>query len=187
MLSINDLRSNTKILLNDEPYVVVTFQHSKMGRGGAVVRTTLKHLVNGSMLNKTFQGADKIEEANIDSSKAQYLYRDNDSLFFMDNESYEQFELPLETVSEDTALLMPEGLEVDVLLFNDNPVNISLPPAVIHKITDAEIGAKGNTASGNAGKNAVTETGLSIQVPQFVEAGDSIKINTETRAYVERA
>jgi elongation factor P len=186
MLGINELRANTKILINGEPYTIVNFQHSKMGRGGAVVRTTMKHLVTGNMLNKTFQGADKIEEANITTTRAQFLYREGENLVFMDNETYEQFEFTVDAIGEDRVNMMPEGLEIDVLRFNENPVNISLPGSVVMEIKESEIGAKGNTASGNVQKKSVTDTGYELMVPQFIVVGDKVRVNTDTGLYIER-
>lgn len=186
MLGINDLKVNTKIVLDGDPYIITDSQHSKQARGGAIVRTSLKNLITGHTLPKTFQGADKVEQADIQSTKAQYLYTEGNMLFLMNNDTYEQFELDMDIVGNDIIELLPEGTELDVLMFNDKPINISLPSTVILKVTEAEIGAKGNTASGSASKNVTLETGLVVQAPQFIKEGDRLKVNTDTKSYIER-
>lgn len=185
MLSISDIKNGKNILWNNEPFVVLSSQHSKTGRAGAVLRTKLKNLITGALIDKTFQGADKIEEADISKSKAQFLYAEGDEFNFMDNSSYDQFSLSKEVIG-DLRLWMIEGTEVTVLNFNSQPVNIELPVKVTLTVVEAPPGIKGDTAS--SGDKLVTlETGAKVTTPLFVETGDKIIVNTEMGTYVSRA
>jgi len=185
MLNINEIKNGKNILWNEEPFVVLSSQHSKTGRAGAVLRTKLKNLITGAMIDKTFQGSDKVEEADISKSKAQYLYQEGDAYNFMDTATYDQFSLSKEVIG-DLALWMIEGTEVTVSNFNSNPVNIELPVKVTLTVVDAPPGIKGDTAS--SGDKLVTlETGAKVTTPLFVETGDKIIVNTETGTYVSRA
>ncbi|MFC1638615.1 elongation factor P [Patescibacteria group bacterium] len=185
MLGISDIKSGKCIVLDGEPYRVLYEEHSKTGRAGAVLRTKLKNLITGAALEKTFQGAEKVEEADVSRTKAQYLYVEGDEYAFMDNESYEQFNLNKE-VLEDVIGYLIEGTEVTILNFNDNPINIELPIKMNLKVVDAPPGIKGDTASG--GDKLVTlETGLKVTVPLFINNDDIIVVNTEKGEYVSRA
>ncbi len=184
MLSLSDIKAGKKIIIDDQPYHVMTVQHSKMGRMGAVLRTKLKNLETGAVINKTFQGSDKVPEAEIDTKKAQYLYRDGDTFNFMDNETYEQFELD-EKIIGDYAKYLKEGVEVGLLYFNDRPLNIELPIKMVFEVTEAPPAVKGNTADGGS-KQVTIETGAQITTPLFIKTGDRIKVNTVTGEYAER-
>lgn len=185
MLSISEIKTGKNIILNGEPYAVLYHEHSKTGRAGAVLRTKIKNLTTGAVLERTFQGADKIEEADISKTKAQYLYKDAGGYAFMDNETYDQFTLS-EKVSGDAFNYLIEGTEVTVLNFNDNPVNIELPIKMKLRVVEAPPGIKGDTAS-SGGKTVVLETGIKVNTPLFVKAGDEIIVNTQTGEYVSRA
>jgi len=176
MLTISDIKTGKNIILNGEPYAVLYHEHSKTGRAGAVLRTKIKNLTNGTVLERTFQGADKISEADVNKSKAQYLYKDTGGYTFMDNNTYDQF-----TLSEKV-----EGTEVTILNFNENPINIELPIKMKLKVTEAPPGIKGDTVS-SGGKLVTLETGLKINTPLFVKTGDAVIVNTETGEYVSRA
>jgi elongation factor P len=185
MLNINEIKNGKNILWNEEPFIVLSSQHSKTGRAGAVLRTKLKNLVTGALIDKTFQGSDKVDEADISKSKAQFLYTEGESYNFMDTPTYDQFFLP-KSVIGDLALYMIDGTEVTVLNFNSNPINIELPVKVTLTVVDAPPGIKGDTAS--SGDKLVTlETGAKVTTPLFVESGDKIIVNTETGQYVSRA
>lgn len=185
MLGITEVKTGKKILLNNEPYEVIDYLHSKIGRGGAVLRTKLKNLTTGMLLDHTFQGADKIEEAAISKAKAQFLYSTGESYEFMDNESYEQFTIDQQVLGAATGYLV-EGTEVTLLLWNGQPLTVELPAKVTLTVTDAPPGLKGDTASG--GDKVVTlETGIQVTTPLFVKAGDKVIINTEKGTYVSRA
>lgn len=185
MLSINDIKTGKNIVLGGVPYAVLYHEHSKTGRAGAVLRTRLKNLVTGAVLEKTFQGADQISEADIIKSKAQFLYKEPAGYAFMDNASYEQFSLSKEALGNTVDYLI-EGTEIIVLYFNGNPINIELPIKMKLRVIEAPPGIRGNTVS-TGGKIVTLETGLKISTPLFVNAGDEIIINTEKGEYVSRA
>lgn len=185
MLSLTEIKNGKKIILNGEPFVVVDYLHSKIGRGGAVLRTKLQNLITGNTLEHTFQGADKIEEAEVTKSHAQYLYSSGENFLFMDMESYEQFEIP-KAVLGDGKFYLQEGTEVTLLNWNDRAINVELPVKVTLEVTDAPPGIKGDTASGGD-KLVTTETGLTVTVPLFIKTGDKIIVNTEKGNYVSRA
>ncbi len=185
MLGISKIKTGKNIVLDNEPYKVLYDEHSKMGRAGAVLRTKLRNLITGAVLEKTFQGADKVEEADVEKTFAQFLYREGDNFIFMDNSSYEQFSLAGDVIGKVKDFLV-EGTEVGILNFNGNPINVELPVKIKLKVTEAPPGIKGDTASG--GDKLVTlETGAKITTPLFVEKGDVIVVNTEKGEYVSRA
>ena len=185
MLSINEIKAGKNIVLDGEPYTVLYHEHSKTGRSGAVLRTRLRNLATGAILEKTFQGADKVEEASIEKTKAQYLYREKDQYYFMDTSDYNQFSLS-KTVLGDATNYFIEGTEATVLKFNDNPANVELPVKVKLKVVEAPPAIRGDTVS--AGEKVVTlETGLKISTPLFIKTDDEIIVNTERGEYVSRA
>lgn len=183
---MNDLKLNKVISHDGQPYVVVYTQHVQMGRGSAVLRTKLKNLITGQMLERTFKHVDKIQEADLAHNKANFLYKSGDSFEFMDNTSFEQFTLSPEQVGK-LQHFVKEGADVDVLYYEGKPVSIELPTKVQLKVTETEPAIRGNTAQGNVMKSATLETGYVIQVPLFVNQDDVIVVNTETGEYVERA
>lgn len=185
MLSLSEIKVGRLLRINEEPYVVIKAEHHKMGRGGAVLKTKLKNLINGSVLEKTFQGSDKAEEAETEKKKANYMYKDENDAYFMENESYEQFSLALNQIGEKIKFLK-EGVDVDVLYFDDRAVAIDLPIKIELKVVSAPPGIRGNSA-GSVTKTVVLETGTEINVPMFIKEGDVIRINTDTEEYVERA
>lgn len=185
MYTISDLKNGTVIDLNNQPYQVVYFQHIKVGRGGANLKTKLKNLITNATLEKTFSGGDKIAPGNLERSKASFLYKQGADYYFMDSTNFEQFSLPEEQLNNKSGFLK-ESLEVDVLRYDDKPVAISLPPKVIYKITSTPPGVKGDTVT-NAFKLATLETGLEIKVPLFINEGQEIIVNTDTEEYVGRA
>ncbi len=185
MLGINDLKKiGTIIKFNNEPYQVIYSQHSHTARGGASLRAKLKNLITGQVLEKTFSSSDKIEEADIEKSKASFLYSEIDKFYFMDSHTYEQFFIDRATLTEQKKFLK-EGSEIEVLLFNKNPVNIELPKKIELKVIEAPPGIKGDSAT-SPSKTATLETGLKLMVPNFIKKGDTIRVNTETGEYVNR-
>ncbi|MDD3607214.1 MAG: elongation factor P [Candidatus Moranbacteria bacterium] len=184
MLAINDIKVGSLILLEGEPCRVLFCQHSKTGRAGAVLRTKLKNIRTGAIVNQTFQGSDKFKEPDLESKRAQFLYKDENSCFFMDNQNYEQFEISNNLLGGGVKYLK-EGTEIDVLYFNQNPISVNLPIKMEFKVVEAPPSIKGNTADGGS-KQVVLETGAKIATPLFVKQGDIIRINTETGEYVER-
>jgi elongation factor P len=184
MLSITDLKVGTKLTLDNDPYVVLSYAQSKQGRGGSVVKTKIKNLKTGATIDKTFQGADRVDEAELSKKSATYLYNDNQTAFFMDNESYEQFEIPLEKIGESKKFLV-ENSPTDVLFFQNEPINIELPIKMKFKVTSAPPAVKGNS-QGTINKKVTLETGASIDAPLFVKEGDTIVVDTRDGSYVER-
>ena len=183
MLDITDLKTGVIIELEGAPYEVVRYQHTKMGRGGAILRTTLKNLLTGANVERTFR-SEKFNEADITKSKAQYLYKDGGSFTFMDSKSFEQFNLRQDILGN-TADYLVEGREVELVYFNGNPISIQLPLKMKFKITQADPAVKGDTVT-NPSKNATLETGMKIRVPMFVKEGDAILVDTRNGSYIER-
>lgn len=184
MLSINDLKVGTKILYNDAPYMVVFSQHSKLGRGGGIMRTRLRNLIDGTIIEKSFAGAEKIEPAELETKKAQFLYHDDNGYYFMDSASFEQFSLDKKQLGN-IARFLKDGADVDIIYFDDRPINIQLPIKIALEVTYTEPGFRGNTAT-NVLKPATLETGAQVQVPIFIKTGDKIVVDTRTGQYVER-
>lgn len=185
MIGISDIKTGKNILLNGQPFAVLYHEHSKTGRAGSVLRTRLKNLATGAVMEKTFQGAETVEEAQIAKSKAQYLYKEGNDYCFMDNESYDQFSLSTEALGSNVDYLI-EGTEVVFLNWDGTAINIELPVKMKLKVVEAPPGIKGNTVS-TGGKVVTLETGKKISTPLFVEAGDEIIVNTEKGEYVSRA
>jgi len=185
MLSLSEIKTGKTISLNGEPFVVAFHQHSKTGRAGAVLRTKIRNLKTGAVMEKTFQGSDKVEDADISKTKAQFLYRDGEDFSFMDNTTYEQFSLPQKTIGNLSSYLV-ENTDVTILNFNGLPINIELPVKIELKVVEAPPGVRGNTADGGT-KQVTLETGIKVNTPLFVKEGDILRINTETGEYVERA
>ncbi|MGK2849123.1 MAG: elongation factor P [Minisyncoccota bacterium] len=184
MLNITEIKAGKKILLHGEPYVVLEYQHSKIGRGGAVMRTRLRNLFSGAILEHTFQGADKIEEAEVSKSHAQYLYREGETYQFMEMETYDQFSLGKDVLGN-APLYMVEGTDVSVVNWNGQPINIEIPVKVTLSVRESPPGLKGDTASGGD-KVVIMETGLQVTTPLFVKTDDRLIINTEKGTYVSR-
>jgi elongation factor P len=180
----SQFRNGLKIELDGNPFVITYFQHVKPGKGGAFVRTKVKNLLNGKVLEKTFRSGEKCEEPDIRESRMQYLYADGASLVFMDTSSYEQVPISMDVVG-DSVNFLAENAEVDVLFWKGEPVNIELPSFVEAEVTQSDPGLKGDTSSG-ASKPATIATGATVQVPLFIKEGDVIRVDTRTREYVER-
>lgn len=185
MLTINDLKPGVKVLYNNEPHIVVAAEHSKQGRAGGILRSKLKNLINGASFEKTFAGAEKLEEATLETKKAQFLYSDETNFYFMDPASFEQFEITKSQIG-DVAKFLKEGETIDIIYFDNRPINIQLPIKMKFKIVETEPGYRGNTAT-NVLKPATIETGAQVRVPIFVKENDEIVIDTRTGEYVERA
>jgi len=184
MLSIKEIKLGKILHINNEPFVVIRAEHHKQARSGAVLKTKLKNLITGSVIERTWQGNDKADEAQIEKKAANYLYRDDSQVYLMDNKSYEQFSIELDTLGGKERFLK-DGTDVDVMYFNNTPVSIALPIKVELKVTSAPPGVKGNTA-GNVMKTVELETGATIQAPLFINAGDIIRVNTDSEEYSER-
>ncbi len=164
---------------------IISYQHSKMGRAGAVVRTKLKNIVTGQVLENTFRSGEKIDEARIEAREMEYLYTDGDNYYFMDQETFDQNPIPKDVLGDDMNYIK-ENQIIKVMTYQDKPVGIEIPSAVVLEVTQTEPGVRGDTAT-NVNKPAVLETGLQVNVPIFVNEGDLIKIDTRTGDYLERA
>lgn len=185
MLTISEIKIGKIICINSEPYVVTKADHHKTGRAGAVLKTKLKNLINGNILEKTFQGNEKAEEADTETKKANFMYKDGNEAHFMDNATYEQFSLSLGEIGEKIKF-MKDGADVDILYFAGRSVAVSLPIKITLKVVSAPPGVRGNSA-GNVAKMVELETGVQVSAPMFINEGDMIRVNTETGEYVERA
>ena len=184
MISTNQFRTGMTIRFEDENYRIVDFQHVKPGKGGAFVRTKLKSLNTGRVLDKTFRPEQKFDQVRVESRTMTYLYDDADQVFFMDSASYEQLALP-KTVLEGRFDLMTVNMEVEVLFVDDRASDIELPTWVDLEVVETAPGVRGDTVSGGS-KTAVLETGATVQVPLFIETGDVIRVDTRTREYSTR-
>ena len=185
VISVNDFKTGLTIEVDNGLWRVLEFQHVKPGKGAAFVRSKLKNLRTGSIQEKTFRGGEKVGQAQIDNHKMQYLYDTGSGLMFMDTSSYEQVELPHEQVEYEMKFLK-ENMDVHVIMYNAEVLGVELPNTVTLKVEETDPGIKGDTASGGS-KPATMETGLVVQVPFFVNAGDELVINTEDGSYSSRA
>ena len=186
MYTITNLKPGVTIQLEDgKPYEIVKSEHTQMGRGGGIMRTTLKNLETGATLNRTFKGEEKIKEADLEEIEAQFMYADKNSFNFMDLETFEQFPLKSSIIG-DAHYFIKKGQNVKLLKFNDRPITLKIPAKVTLKVTETEPGIRGDTVS-SATKPAKLETGLTVQVPLFIKQDDEVVINTREMTYVERA
>ena len=184
-LAYGDLKKGMPIELDGEPYVVVDYERTKMQQRAPVMRIRFKAIRTGQVLDRTFQGYDvNFKPASVDRRNAQYIYKDGVLYYFMDSESFEQFPLS-ETQISDALDYLVEQMSVNIVLFQGDPIAIDLPVAVDLKVAEADPGYKGNTAQG-ATKRAKLETGLGIQVPLFVNEGDTVKVDTRSGEYLSR-
>lgn len=185
MISTADFRNGMTIEMDGTLYNIVYFQHVKPGKGGAFVRTKLKNLKTGAVIDKTFRAGEKVELAILDKRSMQYLYHEGGNLIFMDMETYEQMPISGEVVAEAEDFLK-EGITVDISLYEGKPVGVEPPVFVELEVAETTPGVKGDTASGGS-KPATLETGLVVNVPLFVETGNIIKVDSRSGEYVERA
>ncbi len=184
MISTNDFRTGLTIELDGQVWSVVEFMHVKPGKGSAFVRSKLKNLETGATIERTFRAGEKVPRARLDHRKMEYLYNDGESYYFMDEETFEQAALSKEQLGDGIKYLK-ENMVIDVLIHGDRTIGVELPNFVELTLVETEPGIKGDTATGGT-KGAITETGASVQVPLFVEAGDKISIDTRTGEYMER-
>jgi elongation factor P len=184
MFGVTDLKKGTIIQLEGIPYRVTDYAQKQMGRGGSIVNVKLKSLLDGRVLDRTFKGAEKIQAADVQNRTVQYLYTDGETFFFMDQDSFEQFEISKDIV-DDGASYLKEGDEVSLQLFNGQVINVELPKNVFLKVTYTESAVKGDTTT-NVLKAATVETGFEVRVPIFINTGDVIKVDTRTGEYLER-
>ena len=184
MADTSDFRNGFTMNLEDTIYSIVEFQHVKPGKGGAFVRTKLKNMYTGAVIDRTFRSGDKVNEVRVEKREMQFLYSENDFFHFMDSETYEQGQLSIETVG-DTAQFLIENETVYVSMVENTPITIELPNFVELTVTHTEPGIRGDTAQGST-KPATLETGAVVSVPLFVNQGEKLKIDTRNGEYVER-
>ena len=184
MYTASDLRKGLKVQIDGEPYIVVDFQFSKPGKGQALYRTKLKNMVTGNQFDRTFRSNDKFEKAPLEERTMQYLYSQGEEFHFMDTKNYEQIVVLRDQIGDDVNFLI-DNMEVQILLFNNNSIGVTLPTFVNLVVTKADPWAKGDT-SGSDSKPVTVETGYVLQVPPFIEEGDNIQIDTRTGAYMTR-
>ncbi len=184
-ITTNDLKNGMTLNLPEGLFNVVEFQHVKPGKGGAFVRTTLKNVRTGAVLDRTFRAGEKVDQAVIDKREMQFLYRDGDDFVFMDNETYEQRNVASSSLG-DAASYIVDGSTVVLQTYGDEIVGVDLPAAVELAVRETEPGIQGDRVSG-ARKPATMETGLVVQVPLFVNTGDRLKVDTRSGEYITRA
>ncbi|MCK4856657.1 MAG: elongation factor P [candidate division Zixibacteria bacterium] len=185
MISTSDFKIGMKIAIDGEPYFIVDFSRSATGRGRANVRTKLKNIRTGQVLDKTFSSGESFAEPDFSHKKTQYLYNSGDEWFFMDAQTYDQFSLNKDQLG-DYIWYLKENDEYTILYFEGNPINLDMPTSVILKVVEAEPAVKGDTVS-NITKMVKLETGLTVKAPPFIKEGDRLKIDTRTGKYLERA
>ena len=185
VVSTNQFRNGMHIELDGQTWRIVEFQHVKPGKGGAFVRTKLKSLQSGSVVDKTFRAGEKFNRIRTETKNMQYLYDSGDEVVFMDEETYEQLTLPRSAVADDLPFMQPSS-SVQVMFVGERASGIDLPASVVLVVTDTEPGIKGDTVS-NVTKPATLETGGIVQVPLFVNIGDRIKVDTREGRYISRA
>jgi elongation factor P len=185
MISVNDFKTGLTIEVDNGIWRVVDFQHVKPGKGAAFVRSKLRNLRTGAIQEKTFRAGEKVGKAQIDNRKMQYLYASGDQHIFMDTESYEQVEMSAKAIEYELKFLK-ENMEIAVMMYHGETIGIELPNTVVLEVTETEPGIKGDTSSGGS-KSATLQTGLTVQVPFFINQGDQLIINTTDSSYVSRA
>ncbi len=183
-LSITDLKKGTLFQLEGIPYRVVDYNQKVMGRGGSIVNVRIKSLLDGKVLEKTFKGNEQLDSADVGNQNVQYLYSDGSTFFFMNEETFEQFEVPADLVG-DGAGYLKEGDVVVLQSFDGRPINVELPKNVPLKVTYTENVVKGDTTS-SVLKDATLETGITVKVPAFIKQDDLIRVDTRTGEYLER-
>lgn len=184
MFNASDLRKGLKIQIDGQPYVITEFEFCKPGKGTALYRCRVKNLINGSTMERTYRPVDKIDKPDLEERELMYSYQDGDQFVFSDNETYEELRIPREKLG-DSAYFLIENAECKALFFNGQPIDITLPVFIEKKIAYTEPGARGDTAT-NVMKPAKLDNGYELNVPLFINEGDTIKIDTRTGQYVER-
>ena len=184
MADTSDIKKGFKMLIAGVPFAVVDHQFVKPGKGQAFIRTRIKNMMTGAVIDRTFKSGEKLEKADTEERTMQYLYPEGDTRVFMDTQSYEQISLSNEQLGENVYYLL-DGTEVDIMLFEGRPIGVTPPTFVELVVSETEPGFKGDS-SGNITKPAICETGLQVNVPLFVNTGDKLKVDTRTGDYVER-
>lgn len=182
---MTDIKPGVVLLYNGEPYLVQWSNFMRMQQRKPVMQTKMKHLVSGKVIEYSFKPGETIESADLERIRVNFLYHDHEGSHFMENENYEQFSFSDELLGT-KAKFLKEGMEVQILKFNGNAINVDLPPKVEFKVTSAPPGVRGDSAQGSVMKECILENGLMVRTPLFVKEGDVVKVSTDTGEYVER-
>ncbi|HVD41315.1 MAG TPA: elongation factor P [Solirubrobacterales bacterium] len=185
-ISTNQFKNGTHIEIDGKIWKIIEFQHVKPGKGGAFVRTKLRRIEDGSVIDKTFRAGEKFRPVRTESKKMQYLYDSGDAAVFMDSQDYDQIEIPKGQLGDSMQWVLPNA-EVDVLFVDEQPSDVQVPSAIEMKVTQTDPGLKGDTASGGGNKPATLESGVVVQVPLFIEEGESVRVDTRSGEYISRA
>ena len=185
MISTSDFRKGTKILFRDEPFQVIDFQHVKPGKGGAFIRTKMKNMITGLLLEETFRSGEKFPAPDLENHEMQFLYAEGSDYHFMDQENYDQVVLTKKQI-EDILPFLKEQTIYTILYFSGRPIAVNAPMFMELAVKETMPGVRGDTAQGGASKPATLDTGLVVQVPLFVQEGDILKIDTRDSSYIER-
>jgi elongation factor P len=186
VISTNQFKNGTHIDIDGKVFKVVEFQHVKPGKGGAFVRSKLRRVEDGAVIDKTFKAGEKFRPVRTETKKMQYLYESGENVVLMDNSSYEQVEIP-KSVAAEALKWVPPNSDVDLLLVDEQPSDVQVPSAVELTVSQTDPGVKGDTASGGGTKPATMETGVVVQVPLFIEEGERVRVDTRSGEYVSRA
>jgi len=184
MIDVNTLRKGVTFEQDDTLFKVLEYSHNKPGRGKATIRIKAVNLRTGTILEKTFTSGDRVQEAQLDFHNVQYLYTDGDLYYFMDLETFEQSAIPASIIG-DTSFYLKENMDIKLTFYQGEPLDIDIPITVDLLVTQAEMAVRGDTATG-VNKKVITETGLEVQVPAFINEGDSIRVDTRSGTYVTR-
>ena len=185
-ITTNQFKNGTHIEIDGKIWKIIEFQHVKPGKGGAFVRTKLRRIEDGSVIDKTFRAGEKFRPVRTESKKMQYLYDSGEAAVFMDSQSYEQTEIPKDQLGDAMKWVLAND-EVDVLFVDEQPSDVQVPSAIEMKVTQTDPGLKGDTASGGGNKPATLESGVVVQVPLFIEEGESVRVDTRSGEYISRA
>jgi elongation factor P len=186
VISTNQFKNGSHVEIDGTIFKIIEFQHVKPGKGGAFVRTKLRRVEDGNVIDKTFRAGEKFRPVHTESRKMQYLYDSGDAAVFMDTRDYEQLELPRSLAGDALKWMRPND-EVDVLFVDERPSDVQLPSAVDLTVTETQPGVRGDTVSGGGTKPALLESGVTVQVPLFVEEGETVRVDTRSGEYVSRA
>ncbi len=185
-ISTNQFKNGTHIEIDGKIWKIIEFQHVKPGKGGAFVRTKLRRIEDGSVIDKTFRAGEKFRPVRTESKKMQYLYDSGDAAVFMDSTDYDQIEIPKGSLGDAMQWVLAND-EVDVLFVDERPSDVQVPSAIEMKVVQTDPGLKGDTASGGGNKPATLESGVVVQVPLFIEEGEAVRVDTRSGEYISRA
>jgi len=185
-ISTNQFKNGTNIEIDGKIWKIIDFQHVKPGKGGAFVRTKLRRIEDGSVIDKTFRAGEKFRPVRTESKKMQYLYDSGDAAVFMDSRDYDQIEIPRSSLGDSMQWVLAND-EIEVLFVDERPSDVQVPSAIEMKVVQTDPGLKGDTASGGGNKPATLESGVVVQVPLFIEEGESVRVDTRSGEYISRA